>query len=628
MFPLTKVLGGPRVGRTQGRWWATAALLVLVVFAVFGSAISNVFVEYDDHLYVTDNQMVQRGISAETVRWAFTTSQASNWHPLTWLSHLVDVQLYGLNPRGHHLTSVLLHALNACLFLAVGRALTGSLAVSVVAAVVFAVHPLRVESVAWVSERKDLLSACWFLVGLLCAVAFVRTRRWRWYAALAAAHVLALLAKPMAVSFPIVLLLLDYWPLGRWREVGDGTRRPGYAPAGRLLLEKAPLVLFSLGATFITASIQWYSVEEIAKRLPAGARIGNAAVSLFLYWGKTVWPLRLAYFYPHPGAAFSLATVIAAIAGLAAITILALGLRTRYPWLGLGWFWYLVTVLPVVGIVPVGAAAIADRYTYIPFMGPALALGMVGAAIFPFRRRLRNALTATAAAVAVAAGVLAHRQVGVWRNSWNLATHAVAVTDGNWLALDRVGSLLARQLRWQEALVYYRESIRYEPTYYLSRYDCGMALLATGDYAGAAEQLAAATQLNPRLAQARIAEADARNRFGISLAQGGRTAEALEQFDRAVVVRPDFSEALMNRGNLLRQIGREAEARASLEQAVILAPASAIPRLALGLLLEETGDPVGAAARYREALRLDPGSEEARARLSTLDRASGTHLRN
>ena len=541
----------------QGRWWTVAALLVLVVIAVFGSAAANVFVEYDDHLYVTDNPMVQRGLSAETVRWAFTTTQASNWHPLTWLSHLADAQLYGMDPRGHHLTSVVLHALNACLLLALGRALTGSLAVSLVAAVIFAIHPLRVESVAWVSERKDVLSACWFLVGLLCAVAFARTRRWRWYVFMLLAHILALLAKPMAVSFPVVLLLLDYWPLGRWREGGTSMRRPGYPPGSRLLLEKAPLFVFSLAAALITASIQWHSVAAVEKHFSAAARIGNAAVSLFRYWGKTLWPLRLAHFYPHPGAALSPVAVFAAVAGLAAVTALVLRLRNRSPWLGLGWFWYLVTVLPVIGIVQVGAAAIADRYTYIPFMGPALAVGMVVTAIPPYRRHLRRALAIAGVAAAVAAGVLAHRQVGVWRNSWTLASHAVAVTEGNWLALDRVGSLLARQMRWREALDSYRESIRYEPAYYLSRYDLGIALLATGDYAGAAEQLSAASRLNPGLAQARAAEADARNRYGVALAQGGRAAEALEQFDLAVVARPGFPEALTNRVNLLRQTGRE-----------------------------------------------------------------------
>lgn len=549
---------------TTARWLVTAALLILATLTVFGPAVTNSFVEYDDHLYVTHNEMVRRGLSAETVRWAFTTTHATNWHPLTWLSHLTDAQLFGLDPRGHHLTSVLLHTLNAVLMLAVGRALTGSLAASATAAALFALHPLRVESVAWVSERKDVLSAFWFLFGILCAVAYARTLRLRWYAATLAAYILGLLAKPMLVTFPLVLLLLDYWPLGRWRGIARNPGRPGRRGAGRLLLEKVPLLLFSLTAGLITLLIQWTSVfEESLKRFSVTAMMGNAVVSLFKYWGKTLWPLRLAYFYPHPGNDLSPLSVLVAVFGLALITVLAVAWRNRCPWLALGWSWYLVTILPVIGIVQVGAAGMADRYTYIPFMGPALAMGVALAAIPVARRRIQIALFGTVLIVAMVAGFFARRQVVVWKDTWSLTTHALAVTRGNWMALDGFGSMLARQMRWEEAAGYFYESIRHEPTYFISHLNLGKALLAMGDYAGAAEHFAMASRLNPHLALARIGEADARNRWGMALAQSGRTAEALVQYDRAIAIWPDFTEAHANRGRLLVPSGWSREASAS-----------------------------------------------------------------
>jgi hypothetical protein len=494
-----------------------AAALALLVFASLLPVVGNDFVNYDDDTYVTANPHLDGSGTSEFVRWAFTTFTAANWHPLTWLSHALDVALFGRDPRGHHFVGLLLHAANAVLLLLLLRSMTGALWPSAFVAGVFGVHPLHVESVAWVAERKDLLAALFLWLALLAYRRHLARRSAPRYLLVLLLHALGLAAKPMLVTVPVVLLLLDAWPLGRLRtrtssESAGGPRES----AARVLAEKLPFLALSLASVVVTFAAQarggaLKSLDEY----PLPLRAGNATVSVVRYLALALWPSDLAVFYPHPGATLGAATVLAAAALVAAITVLALRAARRRPHLAAGWFWFLVTLSPVLGVVQVGAQAMADRYTYVPLTGVTIAAAW-GAAALTRRHRRARALTGVAgAAILVLLGMGARRQAGTWNSSVTLFEHALAVTRDNYVAHDNLAIALSLQGRTREALLHALQAQRLHPDREPRRLvELGRALLGQRLYAEAEEVLGVAARLRPADVQIRQLLSTARTGAG------------------------------------------------------------------------------------------------------------------
>jgi len=476
------------------------ALLLLVVLCL-APVIGDDFINYDDDVYVTANPLLQRSFTPSTLRWAFTTFRASNWHPLTWLSHQTDVALFGFAPRGHHLTSLAIHAANTLLLFLLLQRWTGALWRSAVAAALFGIHPLHVESVAWVAERKDVLSTLFFLLALLAYGRYVARRSGRSYAAVLLFFSCGLLAKPMLVSLPLLLLFLDFWPLGRLHAgiPASGRRRLPPASTARLIAEKLPLLALSAfsGLMTVTAQSRGGALKTF-EEYPFGVRLGNAVVSAAGYLDKTLRPQGLAIFYPHPGRSLSDATIAASALILAAITLLAVRTARRRPYLLAGWGWYVITLAPVLGIVQVGAQAMADRYTYIPITGLFVAVVWGVAELARSWRLPTTALPVAAAALLLALALTTRSQVRVWRNSVSVFEHALAVTQNNYVAHDNLADALTRLGRTREAMRHSLLALRIRPDTEPGRYlRFGKALMGQGMNVEAAEVFEKALRMNP-----------------------------------------------------------------------------------------------------------------------------------
>jgi tetratricopeptide (TPR) repeat protein len=494
---------------------AAGVALALLVGAVFWPVGGHQFV-YDDFQYVVGNSQVQQGFSFETLRWAFTSRFASNWHPLTWLSHALDVQLFGLAPRGHHLVNVGLHALNAVLLFVVLARLTAAPWRSALVAALFAVHPLHVESVAWISERKELLCTGLLLLALDAWRRYAARPSAARYLAAASLFALALLAKPMAVTFPLLLLLIDVWPLDRFSRG---------VPALRLLLEKVPLLLLSAVSSALTVLAQQEggSMRSVHQYTLA-VRAGNALVSAVAYLGKMLLPTGLSVFYPHPGPGLPPWQPVGAALLLAAITGLAVrSFRTR-PWFGVGWLWYLVALVPVIGLVQVGDQGMADRYTYLPLIGPFIVLVWGAGELVADRPRLRRAASAAAVALLLVLAATASRQVAWWKDGDTLFRRALAVTKNNWFAHMSLAGALGMQ----------------------------------GDLAGAAAQYEEALKIRPH-------DPILLNNLGFILGRQGRIEEAMANFREASQLKPDYPEPLFNSGVLFLKLNQIDQARARCE---------------------------------------------------------------
>jgi hypothetical protein len=455
--------------------------LVLVTAVAFLPVFGNGFVGYDDDAYL--NATVQQGLSPATVRWAFATSHTGNWHPLTWLSHLLDASLFGLRPAGHHAVSLLLHAAAAALLYLLVRGMTGRVSAAWLAAALFAVHPLHVESVAWAAERKDVLSGLFFMLTLLAWLRYVRsgrnragpdprcheggiTARSRRYLLSLALFALGLMAKPMLVTLPFVLLLLDWWPLGRLAAADGGHGRRGWRGRAPLVLEKIPFLALAAGSSIATFLVQQAAGStRAADFYPFGVRLGNAVTAMAAYIGKTVLPVGLSVVYPHPRVfpapgRFALAAAI--LLGCSAAAWLA---RRSRPHLFVGWWWFAGMLVPVIGLVQVGAQALADRYTYLPLVGIFVALAVEGERCAGRGSRRRVVSAGMAAGVVVVCGILTFRQAAVWRTTVTLFTHAVAVTDDNWMAQMNLGIVLTRMGRVEEGREHFKEAFRIRPDY-------------------------------------------------------------------------------------------------------------------------------------------------------------------
>ncbi len=572
-------------------------LLVGVVGLVFHATLRHDFVNFDDDQYVYENAVVQGGLQPDGVKWAFTRRHSNNWHPLTWLSHMADCEMFGLNPAGHHAGNVALHAFNAVLlFLLMGK-LTNDLWVGALAAAIFAVHPLRAESVAWIAERKDVLSGAFFLLTLLAYRHWVTRGKGFWrYALVLGLFTGGLLSKPMLVTLPLILLLLDFWPLQR---LPDKLALAAVAP---LLREKIPFFVLSAASCVATVIAQQEAVASF-EGLPLALRLGNAAMSVLVYLRQLFFPVGLAPYYPFPlPASVSWGGLLSALI-LAAITFGVVRLRRARPYLLFGWLWYLVMLLPVIGIVQVGEQAHADRYTYLPQIGIVLALVLFARDVWVARPALRWGLGSLAVASLVDLALLTARQVSYWRDSRSLWERTLAVTQRNDLAHLNLGHVFIQAGRPAEALEQFHHALRLRPRLAEAHNNIGTVLMEQGRNAEALAAFAAALQAKPHYAEAN-------NNYATLLALAGRPAEARDHFLRALQSRPDYPEVYYNLGNLHAAQGRPDEAIVNYERAVRLRPRYAKAYYGWGAALVLQRQPAAAIAKFETALQLEPGFAE------------------
>ncbi|HEX4424486.1 MAG TPA: tetratricopeptide repeat protein [Terriglobales bacterium] len=547
-------------------------LLVVATLALYNPVSRHAFLNYDDDRYVTENLHVRAGLHWETVQWAFTTFDQANWHPLTWLSHALDCQLFHLNPAGHHYTNVLLHACNVLLLFFLLRRSTGLTGPSLMVAALFALHPVNVESVAWVAERKNLLSMFFFLLALGAYGNYARKPSVARYLAIALCFALGLMAKPQVITFPFVLLLWDYWPLGRMFGASiSGFQKLPVKPISWLILEKLPLMALSVVSAIVTVRAQTAggavgSVEEY----PFSSRLENAAVAYARYVGKAFWPSKLSAMYPHPVNSLATWQILAAFLFLLAVTVLIIIFR-RKRYLVVGWLWFLGTLVPMIGLVQVGSQAMADRYAYLPFVGLFIMICWGFADWAAGRHISQITLIVPSLAVLLALAVVSHRTIGYWNDDLTLWSHALDVTHRNVFAEDSMGGALVNAGRIEEAIGYFRNAVEINPRDPLGHFNIG-----------AYEQ------------------------------QHGQLQNAIEQYQTVLVLTSDSglrSRALGNAGSAYRHMGDAIQAKQNYEEALRLSPDQGMSLIGLGLLAQKSGDLPEAISQYSHAVSVQPSAE-------------------
>jgi protein O-mannosyl-transferase len=580
------------------------ALFVLTL-GLFSRAIGHDFVNYDDPDYVTSNEHVQGGFGWAGLRWAATSGEASNWHPLTWVSHMIDWSLFGNSPRGHHATSVLLHALNAVLAFVAVRRLTGATIASAIFAALFAWHPLRVESVAWIAERKDVLSGLFFFVVLWSYAVYVERRRavapvgkpGLFFALALVAFAFGLMSKPMLVTLPCVLLLLDFWPLHRTSfpvaVAAAGTKTDSL---GWLVLEKLPFFALAAASSWITYLVQ-KGGGSVSGALDLKARVANAIVSVVRYMEKFGWPFDLAVLYPHPGM-WGLRKALACAAILFGITAVAVWQFRKRPWIAIGWFWFVGILVPVIGIVQVGQQAMADRYTYLPILGVQFAL-IWTVREFVTTSAQRQLWMGISALVLVAFSVRTWNQIGVWKNSFTLFDHAIGATKKNFVAHDNRGLFLFKAGKVEEAMADYRRALAINSKYLNPHNNLGYAYAHLGKPGLAAAAYREALALNPN-------HLEVRNNLANALSDLGQLNEAMEHYDFVLARQPNHANALNGSAVTLAMQNRLPEAKARFEQAIRAAPQNASAHNNLGNVCSMLGLRDDAIRHYRRAAELNP----------------------
>jgi protein O-mannosyl-transferase len=598
--------------RATLRTAAVCFALALVTLAAFWGVLSNGFLNYDDNFYVTENAHVLQEVTRDSVRWAFTTTYFGFYYPLTWLSHMLDVQLFGLWAGGHHLTSLLLHVLNTLLLFLLLSSATGAFWRSSAVALLFAIHPLHVESVAWIAERKDVLSSFFGFACLLAYAAYAAKPTVGRYVPVLASFLLGLLAKPMIITLPLVLLLLDYWPLGRWPSGGHPSRfaPPGNGPGRpatvkRLVLEKLPLLALVPVFAWVTVLSQKQAQALVSvETLPIYPRVANALASYWTYVAKMFAPVGLAVFYPHPNRDLSFGR--AALCGLALLAatgaVLWFGRERKY--LSVGWLWYLGTLVPVIGLVQVGPQAMADRYTYLPLTGLFILVVWGSAEMAGAARAARFALSGIAGVVLLSLVFMTRAQVGFWNSSRTLFEHALAVTSGSYVAHYHLAATLEEQGRKDEALSHYQEALRIEPGFAPTRCNLGKALADAGRAEEAAEQFEQALRIDPRYA-------DAHNAFGALLLNLGRADEAIGHFRETLSLKPGDTEALSSLGQAYARKGQIPESVSFFEEALQTDPDNPNVRIRLATALLGAGRTDEAIGHLNLALAARPDSAEA-----------------
>jgi tetratricopeptide (TPR) repeat protein len=591
---------------TLHRWTVLAVCLFLIaiVWGVFGQTLKHDFVNYDDDKYILSRPETTNGLTRQGIIWAFTHShESSNWNPLTSISHMLDCQVYGLKAGGHHLTNILLHTVSVLLLFLLLRRMTGSLWRSAFVAGLFAVHPLHVESVAWISERKDVLSGVFFMLTLAAYLHYVRRPSPGRYVAVAFLFACGLLSKPMLVTVPFVLLLLDYWPLGRFAAVeinAEVARNPeapnevgreihvqsveisvdnvSAAPAGsqpiyRLILEKIPLLFLAVGSCFLTLLEQQVAMNSM-EALSLPLRISNALVSYVTYLWQMIWPANLAVFYPHLYEQVPVWHVAGAITVLLSVSVLAFALRKSRPYLVTGWLWYLSMSLPIIGIIQVGSQAHADRYTYLPHIGLYLIVAWGAVDLVAQWRKRGQVLRRAGLILILALAWEAWRQTAYWRDSKSLWTHTLAVTSDNYVAHNNLGLALQASGQLDDAIFHYQKAVQTNPG--VARHNVGIAL--------------------------------AHNNLGYALVQKGLLGDAIFHFKRALALSPDFANAYYNLGNALLQTGDIDDAIVQWHKTLAIRPDDTEARTNLGNALLTKGDLREAILHYAKVLEIAPNS--------------------
>jgi protein O-mannosyl-transferase len=543
-------------------------LLVVATLAVYNPVNRHPFVNYDDDRYVTENPHVHNGLSPDTVAWAFTATEQGNWHPLTWLSHALDYQLFHQNPTGHHFTSLLIHAANAVLLFLFLIYATRRVGPSLFVAALFALHPMNVESVAWVAERKNVLCTFFFFAALAAYCWYARKPDWRRYLAFAGLFALGLMSKPMVITLPFVLLLLDYWPLGRIQGGPTGALPIPQTPLSNLLVEKLPLLALSAASAVITVQAQRAGgAMRSTAQFSFGVRLENALVAYATYLWKMIWPSHLAPLYPHPGDALALWQVTISALVLLAVTAVVMRFRSRR-YLLTGWLWFLGTLVPVIGLVQVGDQAMADRYAYLPLVGIFVMVAWGTADLADSRQISFSGRIIPAACVLLALTFATHQQLGYWSSNYELWNHALAVTDRNFVAQDNLGGALLMLGRPDEAYAHFQ----------------------------------AADEINP-------SDPMSHSNLGAYLQEHGKLPEAMEQYDRTISLTSDaglLSATYANLGAAYRKLGQDEKARDSYEQALRLNPNQSSAYLGLGQLLEKQDKLDDAIKNYAKSLELRP----------------------
>ncbi len=596
------------VPANDGHLWAVWRLpiaclvLALVTAAIYSPVIHHPFVNYDDTGYVSQNPNIQAGLSARTFIWAVTTSREANWHPLTWLSHALDVQLFGLDAGAHHLTNVFIHIVNVLLLLLLLYRVTNAVGRSTLVAALFALHPLNVESVAWLAERKTVLSALFFFLALGGYGWYVLRPSWRRYLAMALLFAMGLASKPMIITLPCLLFVLDYWPLRRIQ--GWTTPSPAFpvepVPWPQLIGEKVPLLLLCVASAVVTIVVQAAgNAMQPLRHLSVGVRLENAIYSYAMYIVKTVWPVHLAVLYPHPLNSLRFAQTASALVLLVVVSVFVWSQRTNRPYALVGWLWFLGTLVPMIGIVQVGLQAMADRYAYIPTIGLFLILVWGISDFVEARTTHRGAVVATGIAVLAGLSVLTSRQIAYWRSDEALWSHALQVTSDNFFANDKMGFALLEQGR-PEAMDYFRAAARIWPADYVSRGEIAAGLQDQGELHKAIQEYETALQDGP--------DPESRARYYCNMAvifrELGDSQRAKESFRNALNTDADEVQAMIQQlsGWAARQ--------------------PAAPNYwRLGLLLDGLDHSAEAKSAYERALQLDPNFLPARAALDGLHTA-------
>lgn len=555
--------------RWQGRDFALALVIAAGAFLLYVPTFYNDFVAYDDPHYIQEQPMVLGGLSAAGVRWAFSTTTFANWLPITWLTHQLDVQLWGLRAGGHHATSALLHAVNAALLFAALRGMTGSRARSAVVAEVFAVHPLRVESVAWVAERKDVLAGTFFLLMLCSYARYCRKPSFGRYALVALCLALGLMSKTMLVSAPVLLLLLDYWPLRRLAVQGQSsqpteTRQNPQRSVGWLIAEKIPLLAMALIASGWTVVLQRQGgAMQGGEVLSLSQRLANAVVSVPRYLDKTVRPIDLSVFYPHPGSWPMLTVLLSAIL-IVVMTGIAVACARSRPYVAVGWFWFLGMLVPVSGVVQVGLQSMADRYTYLPGIGLLVMTVWALAALLAARPALHRLAKPVLAILLLALSAATILQQRYWANTFTLFTHAYVVDPGNWLANDMVGVELSRSRNYPAASAYLERAVALNPNHVEPHHNYGDALLNLGRTDEAIGQFMAAISIKPLSISYEL--------LGDAYAQKRLWPEAIAAYVQADALSPGRPDVHAGWGQALLGMGRNAEAMTHFNKALAVDP--------------------------------------------------------
>ncbi len=627
-------------------------LLILSIIIAYGQVKNFDFVGYDDQEYITENSHVQKGLTVENIIWAFTAFHSANWHPLTWLSHMLDCELYGLNPMGHHWTNLIFHMINTILLFTVLERMTGAIWRSAFVAALFALHPLHVESVAWVSERKDVLST---FFGFLMIGAYYRYSKapdFKNYLLVIIFFSLGLMAKPMLVTFPFVLLLLDFWPLKRFQFKNDylfrseSTTHSDSKGIYRLILEKIPLfipVVISCILTFLAQKS--YSAVMALGALPLKTRVSNALISYVNYVLKAAWPIKLAVFYPHPRNTLPAWQIFGAALLIACACFFAIRVAKKYPYIVIGLFWYLGTLVPVIGLVQVGEQAMADRYTYIPLLG--LFIILAWGVLDLFRKWHYQKIYLSVFAMIILSALTARTffQVSHWKNGVTLFEHAIRVTENNYKAHNNLATALDTT-DLDRAIFHYKEALRIHPKYLIALCNLGLALNKKGDYDEAALYFTKALKIDPQKTDTRMdlanifflqakpekaisqykeilktdsENANAHYNLAYMLSAQQEIDQAEHHYKETLRIYPKHENAHYNLGNIMLKQGKLKEAFTHFAEAIKIKPDYVQAYNKIGLILFKQGKFDKAKVFFSNALKIDPNYSEARKNLEILN---------